>query len=186
MNNLIKFFLFVACLNFFSPPIRSSEAENNPVDLNVTTEIILTALKQPAEIVEENFNTGLDFLLKNFSIADLALEADVLSSDLHVVLFFYKDPLERDTIDSYGRFLLDHFNQKIKVVIVNAEVLFKLAEKAEIFGFPAALVVHERQEKNRLEGHFDEQDLIKLIENSLLEQHEEDIFLETEHGENFE
>jgi hypothetical protein len=185
MNNLIKIFLLTTCLSFF-PPIRSAEVENNLVDLNATTEIILAAIKQPSELLEENFNTGLDFLLKNFSIADLALEADVLSSDLPVLLFFYKDPLERDTIDSYGRFLLGHFNQKIKVVIVNAEILFKLAEKTEIFGFPAALVVHERQEKNRLEGHFDEQDLVKLIESGLSEQHEEDLFLVEGAGENFE
>lgn len=152
----------VSCISAFSFEINSPV-----VDLNASTEIILAAIKNESLSYEAVLQDGLTFLLKNFSLADLALEAEVLSHTKPVLVLFYKDQSDRKELYELGEKCAARFSDNIVIVAVDAHVLYKLAEKVLIEDFPVAMIIHQREEKGRLEGIVLEVDVYNLIESVL-------------------
>jgi hypothetical protein len=126
-------------------------------DLNESTSIIISFLKNGnlSEILAEearNAPETIDILIKNFSPAEMAFEAEVLNFKGPAIILFYdeKSP-QAQIIDSSFKELAFKYHNKAKFVKVEVSKLFKLAEQAVVTDAPTLLLIHNRAEVDRVE-----------------------------------
>lgn len=182
---IIIFFFLPGCTSsdkekHQSPPaaeIKKNQAEI-AVDLNESTEIILELLKKndiksilSPEIAEshvDNTKDTIDTLLKNFSPAQMAFEAEVLNFNDPVIILYY------DSSSSDYKTIMNGFletalaNQhNAKFVYIEVKKLFSLADYAEINEVPTVLLMYHRSEQGRIENIYPsllQPEIMKLLE----------------------
>lgn len=124
-------------------------------DLDVSTQIIMQLVEQHelSKVLEESDPAALKRLIKNFSPAEMAFEAEVLNWQQPVIMFF----VQKQAADYKElHLILENFahehEKTIKFVEVDADELFKITEKFEISHLPALVLMDQRQELARVEG----------------------------------
>jgi len=95
----------------------------------------------------------LDLLLKNYSPAALAFEAEVLQVEQPVLVVFLDSQMDQQSsIQDMLNEKAVEYASKLKIVIVQACKYPSLTKQALIDELPAALIIKDRAEVNRLEG----------------------------------
>lgn len=126
-------------------------------DLNESTSIIMSLLKNGniSEILAEeaqNSPDTIDILIKNFSPAEMAFEAEVLNfKDPVVILFYDETNSNHERIDASFKELAFRYQNKAKFVKIEVTKLFKLVEQALVNSVPTLLVINKRVEVGRVE-----------------------------------
>jgi hypothetical protein len=124
-------------------------------DLNESTNIILSLLKKEELhlILDESENNKekIDTLLKNFSPSEMAFEAEVLSQEKPVVIFYFDPTENNDEIMAKLTELATKYNDVLKFVKIDREKLFKITEQGAVDVFPTLMIIHNRAEVIRFE-----------------------------------
>lgn len=134
---------------------RDEYPETHYIDLNTSAKIILNLIHtgELKKVLQEDATAnGIDLLIKNFSPSELAFEAEVLNAQIPVVVVFVKDTKNSDEIKKIMNKLAEENKDKIRFVLVDSEILFKLTEHSEVDIFPTISLIHERDEKKRIES----------------------------------
>ena len=117
-------------------------------DLNQSTTIILELLRtgELGSIVEEHTAEQLDMIIKNFSPALMAFEAEVLSCTLPVLLYFYRtSDHNKATSDAFIAALASQYKDRTKIVAIDAELFFSLAQAVDVQDTPAFGMCRDRR-----------------------------------------
>ena len=151
--------------------VVEKSAESSLVDLDASTQIILALLhkNELTTILEDASPEQIDLMVKNFSPAEMAFEAEVLDKEIPVGVFFYQDAAQCKEIKAICDVLAPVYDTVIKFVAVPTNKLFKLTEKAEIDTFPAFLIIHQRNEVGvaRREGNLSVSSIELAIKNAI-------------------
>jgi thioredoxin-like negative regulator of GroEL len=139
------------------------ESDNVIIDFAESTQIIRMLLQSNSlkAIIEDANPESLNFLINNFSPAQIALESEVLSCTQPVVIYFYAD------IITHGQLLyaLAHeYKDTIKVITLDVEKFPKIAQETLIENYPAIMVIYKRQEIYRDETVSNTDSLIAILE----------------------
>lgn len=139
------------CISRHKAPVEDALERDIVTHLDSSATIIqnLIASNQLSSIIEDADPQQVDSLIKNFSPAILALEVEVLSyaEPVLVIVHDHADSQLMKTIYDYAE-----CHPERKVVYIDGEKLFKIAEDLEIDNVPAAILLHDREEKKRIEG----------------------------------
>ncbi len=152
--------------------VKKNQAEI-VVDLNESAQIIVELLKKnnissiltPEALQSED---TIDTLLKNFSPAQMAFEAEVLNFIDPVILLYYdaSQPEHNGIMNEFLATALNH-QQRAKFVLIEVNKLFSLADQAHITTAPTILLIHNRSEIGRIVDQHSsifEIEIIKLLE----------------------
>jgi hypothetical protein len=143
--------------------IETEPSESLLYDLDESTRIIMQLIatqKLPQVLVDQDPD-AIDVLLKNFSPVEMAFEAEVLNYEGPVLLYFYEK--EEPSIIKGLEKIATFYKDKLKVVIINNEKLFRIAQNSEVDIFPTFMVIENRQEKGRIEDSLNEVELLDFI-----------------------
>jgi hypothetical protein len=127
------------------------------IDLNKSTNIIVHLLKEGdiAKVLApeaHNAQETIDILIKNFSPAEMAFDAEVLNfKDPVIVLFYDETDSNALNYDSSFKEVAYKYYNKAKFVTVEVTKLFKLAEQAGITVAPTLMLINNRAEVARIE-----------------------------------
>lgn len=161
--------LLTGCESPKSQP-ATLDQENILCSLDESTQIIMHLLEKNAlsTVLEPSEPEAIQRLIKNFSPAELALEAEALNWQTPVVFFFVQkdSPGYNSMHMSINQTALEN-NGTIKFVEVDADELFKVAKSFDIETLPALLLMNNRAEVMRVEGVTKESlqaDIQKLLE----------------------
>lgn len=125
------------------------------IDLTDSTPLIRTLIAQNkvSGLLENHTPEELDLLLNNFSPAQMAFEAEVLSTTMPLVVVYYfeDNSEEREFILQLDQFAIE-YKDTVKFVLVNADKLFSLAQDAEIELFPTAIISRKRDLLEKVTG----------------------------------
>ncbi len=143
----------LGCLIISTTMVYSQENQDPLVyDLDESTNIILTLLEQNMmqKLVIDTTPDQLDRLIKNFSPAEIAFESEALSCTLPVLLYFD----DADGIDAMQPMLEDmaRHEDRMKVVTVDADNLFRIAENTQIATLPTWVLIKDREILGKLAG----------------------------------
>ena len=143
--------------------------ESSLVDLDESTQIIVELLRRNelSTILEDASEKELSLFVNNFSPAEMAFEAEVLNAPLPVAVFYAAHEAQARQIVAEYEELAQRYEYRIKFVVILADKLFNLTEKAEIDTFPAVLIIHNRQEIGRLEGDLEVNSVSNLLNASM-------------------
>jgi thioredoxin family protein len=175
---LLNLIVLGGCGKTESPPSQKSCAQNI-VDLNDSTTIILAMLRAPdvektlASLLEDDDATPekINFLIKNFSPAEIAFETEVLSFGEPVIVVFYSPTDEGwKTLREELNALTCTSEKKVKVVFVNTDELWKIAQQAQISTLPTISIMKNRTEILHLDDLTDRESMKKAIFEVLAEQ----------------
>lgn len=118
------------------------------IDLEESTKIIRALLSQNklSKVLEKHDPEQLDLMLNNFSPAQMAFEAEVLTTTIPLVAVYYfkNSPEEQEFLKQLDQLALEN-NDKIKFVIIEMDKLFSLAQSAEIEAIPAIIFSKNRE-----------------------------------------
>lgn len=123
------------------------------VDLNSSTNLILKLFenKNITSILQDGASpSDIQRLIKNASPAQIALEAEVLSCTLPVLVFFYAQH-EIDLLTELKRIVLD-LKPQIKLVLVDYNELFSIVQNAKIDRLPTISLIDNNEELACYEG----------------------------------
>lgn len=82
----------------------------------------------------------------------MALESEVLSANIPlVVIYYFKESIESQKLIQKLENLAAKYDNQIKVVTIDADKLFSLAQNADIEKLPTLLFVKDREIINRIE-----------------------------------
>jgi len=98
-------------------------------------------------ILEDIDPKKLDFLINNFSPAEIAFESEVLSCTLPVVIYCYRSLIDEQIITAIRSAYVDH-----KIVTINADDFPYVADSFAIKKYPALIFMKQREEVERVEG----------------------------------
>lgn len=162
---IVGFFLVTYYFYQHNKQIQNNEL-NEIIDLEDSTKIIMSLiasnkLEKVLDLSKEQSKNSVNLLIQNFSPAELALESEVLSQSYPVLLIFYN----ADQWKNIEKIVLEDLH-KIKIVKINVDNLFKIAQSFEIDQLPVFVVMKSRQEINRIDG-IKEQELKSAIEDIL-------------------
>lgn len=157
--------LLVSCI-ISSPQLFAHITQSH--DLLNSTHIVRHLIKKNKvkKLLEDTDSEQLEILLNNFSPAEIAFESEVLSAQVPVILYFY-NPTDKNhnQLQALVENIATHYKDTIKVVIIDAQALYKIAEKAEIEELPTIMIVRDRQEIERLIQPITEQRLKEMVDN---------------------
>ncbi|MGC2310819.1 MAG: thioredoxin family protein [Candidatus Babeliaceae bacterium] len=175
MKNIINFLLILNMV-FLSACDRSQEKiavpvtqEERPVyDLNESTDIIIVLIKTDKlpQVLADHDAEGLSLLLKNFSPAEMAFEAEVLNYEQPVLVFFFDTHVNQADKNVFQA-VAEAYKEKIKCVAVDAEKLFRIAQQSEVDVLPTYLFINQRKEINRLENSANFEQLTAFLQENL-------------------
>ena len=165
---LLTFILFFSGCNNEKPLQQQLHKESNTqlkqpvselvVDLNQFTTFVIELIKTNdiAKILGEgaqNSQEMITALIKNFSPAEIAFEAEVLNYEKPVTLLFYdKNNEQAQTMNLVFNALATQNSNKSKFVTINVTELFKLADQAAINVVPTLMVIYNKIEIGRVEN----------------------------------
>ncbi|MGE0207491.1 MAG: thioredoxin domain-containing protein [Candidatus Babeliales bacterium] len=140
------------------------------IDLNASTNIILTLIEQKRvdEIFDGVERDKAQWLIKNFSPAQIAFHAEALSFDGPLVVLFY------ETKDSDLFLLLACLEEKARkwhdrarFAIIDAQELSKLAYEHEVKIFPTIVLIKNQEEYERWEGQEQMKCALDILDDKL-------------------
>src|ERR1700676_1576103 len=126
------FMMLLGCISLTScsgrTPAKSEKItaedtqESSFVDLDESTQIIVELLRKNdlATILESASEEELDLLIKNFSPAEMAFEAEVLDKEIPVGVFFYQDAAQKKEVAALCDTLAQKYEEVFKFVAVPA------------------------------------------------------------------
>ncbi len=155
---LISMLVFLpSCLFWNTNSKTESESNSSPlVNLVDSTHIIRALITQNkiGDLLEDHDIEQLTLLLDNKSPAQMAFESEVLSSTVPLVaIYYFKESIESDEFIKQLEDLAIRYEDQIKVVLVDVERLFSLAQDAQIEIFSTILLVKDREIIDRIEGN---------------------------------
>lgn len=139
------------------------------VRMTESTTIIreLISTKQLEKVLEPHTVEQLEFLINNFSPAQLAFEAEVFTTTIPlVVVYYYEDAADERIFIQQLEKLAVEYDDEVKFVIVDVDALFSLAQDADIEKSPTLILTRNRDIRERR----DENITIDLI-RSLVHAH---------------
>ena len=142
------------------------------VNLDEATSLILAFIQNNSltMMIEKPEGEALELLLKNFSPAEIAFEAEVLNAQQPTIAFFAtKDIPNYDAIKALLEECASRFNKRCNFVEIDIKKLFKIAQIARIKEVPTLLFLHNRMELDRISNTIEEEELIEKIECLLSE-----------------
>lgn len=135
-----------------SLPIRT---ESPLHDLDISAQIIIHLIEKQAlsTVLEQSDPQAINRLVKNFSPAEMALEAEALNWPHPVILFCIQKeslsyPVMHNTIEQAAAAHEAH----IKFIEIDAHELFKVIEQFNFDRLPALILMYQRAEVARAEG----------------------------------
>ncbi len=159
------FLNFSFLLPFGSCSSNVQKANDPLFDFADSVTIIRTLLQSNSlsKILENSDPADLDFLINNFSPAQIAFESEVLNCTLPVLIYFYqKDVTERTLL----RELAVEYADRLKIVLVEEEKFPTICKEAQIDEYPTVLLVDKRVEIGRIEGRFSRDAIERLIKKA--------------------
>lgn len=123
--------------------------------LDASTQIIMHLIEKQAlsTVLEQSNPQVINQLVKNFSPAEIALEAEALNWPQPVVLFFtQKDNPDYSVIRNIIERAAISYESQIKFIEIDVDELFNITEQFHIDRLPALLLMHQRAEVARAEG----------------------------------
>lgn len=147
MKKILSIF-FLVLLTSCSTTQQTKESTAALVHLIDSTTIIrnLIAQNRVGELLEEHTPAQLQRLLNNFSPAKIALEAEVLapSEETTVLVYYFKNDPQEQLFLQQLEALATQYENRVKIVTVDADKLFSLAEDADIQKLPTLIVAQDR------------------------------------------
>ncbi len=133
---------------------KQSESEDSLCNFADSVKIIrsLIETKTVYKIFEEPKQEEIDFLLNNFSPAEIAFESEVLRCTIPVLIYFYeKEVKQRDLLQE----LAQKYNDRIKILLLDVDQFPCISEVLELTTFPVVILMNQREEAGRFsEGGF--------------------------------
>ena len=166
LYKIIGLLCSLSCCSNHQKPVEESSLHS----LDTSTKIIVNLLEKRAlqTILEPSTHEELNRLIKNFSPAEMALEAEVLNWPQPAILFFaQKANHDYQIMYSLLQVAARTHEQEIKFIEIDVDELFKITEQFELETIPALLLMNERQEISRTEllnSQNFESELCKLIQ----------------------
>lgn len=138
-------FLLPSCISRHCDESKNTQSEacSPLINLTQSTRVIRTLITQDkiGELLEDHDPEQLSLLLDNISPAQMAFEAEVLSSTAPMALvYYYKESAESKQFIPQLEELAIAYENKIKCVIVDADQLFSLVLDTDIENLPALLL----------------------------------------------
>jgi len=124
-----------------------SDAEPVVYDFNASVNTIVELLRAGnlGSIVEECTDEKLDVLIKNFSPALMAFEAEVLSCTMPVLLYFYRTTdSSKATTDALVATLAQLHHDHTKIVAIDADLFFSLSQAIDVQETPTFALCRNR------------------------------------------
>lgn len=160
------FLLFLLSLSLLLPACgkEAPTLEKHVYDFAESVTLIRHLLKTDSliKILEDADPEGLERVINNFSPAQMALESEVLNCTLPVIIYFY-DGLVEDA-EFLEQLAQEHFD-KVKIITIDAENFFSIAEQFEIQRYPTLIVMNKRDVLQRHSGTISKDQLAKMIKN---------------------
>lgn len=133
---------------------QTAAKENTLHNLDASAEVIMHLIEKQAlsTVFEQHDPQIINQLIKNFSPAEIALEAEVLNWPQPVILFFTqkKNPDYSAMHDIVER-AASAYEPQIKFIEIDADELFKITAQFHFDRLPALLLMHQRAEVARAE-----------------------------------
>lgn len=98
-----------------------------------------------SDILEDADPEKLDFLINNFSPAEIAFESEVLSCTMPVLLYVYKECSDAQLLA-----IIEEHYQTYKIVLIDADVFPMIAESLQISEYPVFICFDQGVEVFRL------------------------------------
>lgn len=134
----------------FQEPVLAI-AEPKLYDLYESSGIILELIKSGkmvdilVDVSDED--QSLAMLLRNFSPAQMAFEAEVLNHKNPVIILFYQESNDDSKVmEKMLEEMAGEYDNQAKFVKIEADLLFALANQACIDTCPSIIVIHNREE----------------------------------------
>ena len=169
----MRFPYFVLLVILFLPCcIRTNQADEDSskvYDFADSVALIRGLIKSDSlpKILEEYDQDGLNLLINNFSPAQMALESEVLNCTLPELLYFYKDQCaDIELLEQ----LANEYTEKLKIVIIDADRFFSVAEQFEIEKFPTFVCLYQRDELYRADNETNQEENMFVVCQALIAQ----------------
>lgn len=160
--------IVMALVSYSMVQADEGEVERSAVcDLNKSANIVIELMRAGdlGSILEEHTPEQLDVLIKNFSPVLMAFEAEVLSCTLPVLLYFYRTTdAHRAVTDAFIAALASQYSDRAKIVAIDAELFFSLAQAVDVQETPAFGMCRERRIEISVVGNDNVGQVAKLVE----------------------
>lgn len=142
---MIRFILMLACLLMPACGKDAAELQKNVYNFADSVALIREFIKSDSlpQILQDADPAALERLINNFSPAQIALESEVLNCTLPVLLYFYNDQITDLPLLEQ---LTKEYEDKVKIVTIDANEFFSIAEQFELESYPAIIGMDKRDE----------------------------------------
>lgn len=166
MNSSFKVLVFSLLITTSVITANKPSSDSRLIDLDESAQIIIELIHNNkfSGMLENSDPRVVATLVKNFSPAELALEAEVLNWPMPVVIWFANsesDPYKKMK-QAIGH-VAEIFSQQIKFVEIDVTKIYSIAQNARISVTPTLMMVYNRQEVERIEGVSEQDELIEAI-----------------------
>lgn len=119
------------------------------INFDDSVTIIRELLKSDSltQILDDHDPEKLDFLINNFSPAEIAFESEVSECTLPVVIYFYE---QKNDVLEWVEYLALKYQNAIKVLLINGNNFPQITNNVEITEYPTVLVIKDKREIARL------------------------------------
>ena len=157
MKNIFTYLIILiflcGCKVHHEETLSSQEPTSLLYNINESASIIMQLIKKDqlhSLLLNERKEETLSFI-KNFSPAEMAFEAEVLSNQNPVLILYYSmnDPGLQE-IHTILTKIGDDKIHSLKIVKIDVQELFKLADQAMIDSTPTLILIHQRKEVDRI------------------------------------
>lgn len=142
---MTRFILLIACLLLPACGTDTVIIQKNVYNFADSVLLIRELIKSDSlpQILQEADPEAFERLINNFSPAQMALESEVLNCTLPVLLYFYiEQPCHLQLLEQVA----NEHKDKIKILIIDADAFFSIAEQFEIESYPAIIGMDKRDE----------------------------------------
>lgn len=137
---------------------KQSYAYNFADSVTIIRELLKT--DSLSRILEDADPEGLDRLINNFSPAQMALESEVLSCTMPVLVCFYQEPSpDKNMLEQ----MAGEFADRCKIIIIDGDAFFSIAQDFEVEEYPTFVLMNKREELARHVGAISSERLFHLI-----------------------
>lgn len=127
---------------------KTIDTSKNLINLLDSVKIIRNIINQNklSQLLEDHDPEQLEYLMNNFSPAQMALESEVFSTTIHlVVIYYYKESQKEIEFIKLLEKLANENINKVKFVTIEADKLFSLAQNNDINDFPTIVFTKKRK-----------------------------------------
>lgn len=143
------FYLLLFCLLLPACGNQTITTNKYVYDFAESVALIRQLLKSDSlpKILEDPDPAGLERLINNFSPAQMALESEILNCKLPVLVYFYQNKIDDP---EFLERLAQEYEDKVKIITIDADAFFSIAEQFEIEQYPSIVLVNKRDEVARI------------------------------------